>query len=119
MEFWREQRGRAARFAKYRPSKCWRACAVPCAEARCRKTAKAFGCANWKSGCRFTLWKNALKRVKGPMLNQRIVKTLLTEGKVEGTTGLIRLDEGQMNYYPPGADRLRSCLLSIRHQLRH
>ena len=57
-----------------------------------QENSKAFGCANWKSGCRFTLWKNALKRVKGPMLNQRIVKTLLTEGKVEGTTGLIRLD---------------------------
>ena len=105
VEFEREQRGKGGKLRKTPAVKVLEGLRCPLCGSPVQENSKAFGCANWKSGCRFTLWKNALKRVKGPMLNQRIVKALLTEGKVEGTSGLIRLDEGQMNYYPPGAER--------------
>lgn len=54
-----------------------------------QETDRAFGCANWKEGCTFTLWKNALMRVKGPFLNETIVKLLLTKGSVKGSSGTL------------------------------
>jgi len=70
-----------------------------------QENSKAFGCANWKSGCRFTLWKNALIKAGGPMINQRIIKALLTEGQVVGSTGAIRIADSKLSFYPKGAQR--------------
>ena len=65
----------------------------------------AFGCTGWHEGCAFTLWKNALSRAKGPELNAAIVTKLLAAGEVSGSTGTIRLAQGQMTYTPKGAEQ--------------
>ena len=69
------------------------------------ENSKAFGCGRWKEGCRFTLWKNALVRGKGPELTGRIVKMLLSSGSVKGSTGVIALKDGRMTFTPSGADQ--------------
>lgn len=38
---------------------------------------KAFGCANWKAGCKFTIWKNQ----RGKTLTKSQVKSLISKGK--------------------------------------
>ncbi len=61
---------------------------------------RAFGCADWKKGCRFTLWKDALKRGGGPVLNERIVGMLLEKGECAGSTGVIRLKDNVLSFVP-------------------
>lgn len=67
-----------------------------------QETDKAFGCSAWREGCRFTLWKNALSRGKGPNLTKAIVKALIAKGEVKGSTGVIKLKDGQLSFTPLG-----------------
>ncbi|MGI6688585.1 MAG: DNA topoisomerase III [Christensenellales bacterium] len=103
--FDKEVRGKGGKIRKTPAVKTLEGLNCPLCGQPVQENSKAFGCSNWKAGCRFTLWKNALTRVKGPLLNQRIVKTLLKEGSVQGTTGLIRLADGKLHYYPAGYER--------------
>ena len=63
---------------------------------------KAFGCSAWKEGCHFTLWKNALMRAKGPLLNEAITRLLLTDGEARGGSGTVLLQNGQLQFVPNG-----------------
>ena len=65
---------------------------------------KAFGCSAWRDGCRFTLWKDGLKRGGGPMLNEKLVQLLLSQGAVKGSTGVAALRDGQLSFTPNGAE---------------
>ena len=67
-----------------------------------QENAKAFGCSAWKSGCKFTLWKDALTRGGGPQLNEKIVKLLLKEGSVAGSTGEVALRDGFVTFTRKG-----------------
>ena len=67
-----------------------------------QETPKAFGCSDWKNGCRFTLWKDCLKRGGGPELNARICEMLLKDGRVAGSTGTITLEDGTIAFTPKG-----------------
>ncbi len=66
------------------------------------ETRLAFGCADWKNGCRFTLWKDCLVRGGGPVLNEKIVKLILEKGEVAGSTGVIRLKDDMLSFIPEG-----------------
>ncbi|ATW26627.1 type IA DNA topoisomerase [Candidatus Formimonas warabiya] len=46
-------------------------------------TAKAYGCSNWKNGCKFTVWKT----MAGKNIPEEAVRKLITEGKTEKMTG--------------------------------
>lgn len=63
-----------------------------------QETEKAFGCAQWRKGCKFTLWKNALARQGGPLLSSAIVKLLIEKGEVPGSTGKIALKDGRISF---------------------
>lgn len=63
------------------------------------ETEKAFGCSDWRNGCKFTLWKNAFVRNGGPLLNKRIVTALIAKGEVRGSTGTIKLENGRISFY--------------------
>ncbi len=76
--------------------------ACPLCGKRVTENEKAFGCSDWKKGCRFTLWKDALTRGGGPVLNEKIVRMLLRDGKVQGSTGFLRLAEGRLEFVPSG-----------------
>ncbi|MBQ8136576.1 MAG: DNA topoisomerase III, partial [Clostridia bacterium] len=59
----------------------------PLCQQKVQETDKAFGCSDWKNGCRFTLWKDCLKRGGGPALTRKICERLLKEGSLQGSTG--------------------------------
>ena len=68
------------------------------------ETQRAFGCSDWKNGCRFTLWKDCLTRGGGPELNEKIVRLILEKGEVPGSTGVIRMKDGKISFTPAGKD---------------
>lgn len=67
-----------------------------------QETDRAFGCAAWKAGCPFTLWKDALTRAGGPRLTAAIAKRLLQEGQVQGSTGTIQIAEEHLRFTKVG-----------------
>ncbi|MBR6186855.1 MAG: DNA topoisomerase III [Clostridia bacterium] len=69
-----------------------------------QENSKAFGCSEWRNGCHFTLWKDGLKRGGGPLLNEKLVKLLLENGAVQGSTGQIALKNGQVSFTPKDQD---------------
>ncbi len=105
VQFEREQRGRGGKIRKTAAVKPVEGAACPLCGKPVQESAKAFGCSDWKAGCRFTLWKNALTRAGGPALNQKIIKALLNAGYLQGSSGVIRLDQGMMRYYPGTEER--------------
>lgn len=42
---------------------------------------KAFGCSEWKAGCKYTIWKNATERFGGKALTSKIIKDLLSNSE--------------------------------------
>lgn len=69
-----------------------------------QENAKAFGCSDWQSGCRFTLWKDGLSRGGGPMLTDKLVALILEKGSVKGSTGVIRMENGKLMFIPLGQE---------------
>ena len=77
-----------------------------------QENSKAFGCSAWREGCHFTLWKNALTRGGGPLLSEKLVRLLLQQGAVQGSTGVIRLQNEQVTFTPKDA-QAPSAVLSV------
>ncbi len=63
-----------------------------------QENAKAFGCSDWKNGCRFTLWKDCAKRGGGPLLSEKLVTLLLKDGAVAGSTGTLAIRDGMFTF---------------------
>ncbi len=47
------------------------------------ETLKAYGCSNWKNGCKFTVWKT----IAGKAISHEVVEKLITHGKTEKIAG--------------------------------
>jgi len=63
------------------------------------ETEKAFGCSNWKNGCRFTIWKNdKFIESMGKKVTPEMVELLLKNGKV-GFRGLISRKGNKFSAY--------------------
>ena len=75
-----------------------------------QENSKAFGCSAWREGCHFTLWKDGLKRCGGPMLTEKLVALLLSQGTVKGSTGVIALADGKITFTPNGASAPAAAL---------
>jgi DNA topoisomerase-3 len=58
------------------------ACPV-CEKGKIHENTKAYYCDQWKSGCAFTVWKNALE-IYGIKITPAFMKDLLKSKKVEG-----------------------------------
>ncbi len=69
-----------------------------------QENAKAFGCSAWREGCRFTLWKDGLRRGGGPALNEKLIRLLMDQKEVKGSTGVVALRDGQISFTPNGAE---------------
>ncbi len=104
MSFAREVRASRGRVRPVANIKVLEGLACPLCGQQVQESDRAFGCSAWKDGCAFTLWKNALLRVKGPLLNEAIVRLLLTDGQARGSSGTVTLSGGQMSFTPKGAD---------------
>lgn len=63
------------------------------------ETEKAFGCSNWKNGCRFTVWKNdKFIESMGKKVSPEMVELLLKNGKV-GFRGLVSKKGNKFSAY--------------------
>jgi DNA topoisomerase-3 len=51
-----------------------------CGQGEVTENSKAFGCSRWKEGCKFTVWRDALKKAGLPALDAAQMKTLLSVG---------------------------------------
>ena len=80
-----------------------------------QESEKAFGCTQWRNGCAFTLWKDALTRGGGPKLNAAIITKLLRDGSVQGSTGTIKLEESQVLFTKAGTAQ-PSAAVDIRYR---
>ncbi|NLW20335.1 MAG: DNA topoisomerase 3 [Clostridiales bacterium] len=100
--FERELRTKSGRVRAVSAAKTLEGLSCPLCGQPLQESDRAFGCSDWKNGCGFTLWKNALLRAKGPFLNEPIIRLLLTTGQARGSSGLITLREGQLGFTPTG-----------------
>lgn len=80
-----------------------------------QENSRAFGCSGWREGCHFTLWKNCLTKGGGPELNEKLVKLLLENGTVRGSTGTIDMKGQVLSFTPAGAEK-PSVSLSVIYQ---
>lgn len=73
-----------------------------CKQGEITENAKAFGCSRWREGCKFTLWKDAVSRVGGPELTDKLVKALLAAegGDLRGSTGTLHYHDGYVTFTP-------------------
>ncbi len=63
------------------------------------ETDKAFGCSNWKNGCRFTIWKNdKFIESMGKKVSRDMVELLLKNGRV-GFRGLVSKKGNKFSAY--------------------
>lgn len=69
-----------------------------------QENTKAFGCSGWRDGCHFTLWKDGLIRGGGPALNEKLVKLILEQGTVRGSTGILSLQNNFLSFTPHGTE---------------
>lgn len=80
-----------------------------------QESPRAFGCADWRNGCRFTLWKDCLSRAGGPQLNGKIVQLLLKNGSVVGSTGTLALSQERLTFTRKG-ESVPAASISIRYE---
>ena len=104
VDFPREVRTARGKVKPVSTAKVLEGVACPVCGKPVQETDRAFGCSDWKNGCNFTLWKNAFSRVKGPMLNEGIVRLLLLQGEVRGSSGVLRIKDGQLSFTPNQQD---------------
>ena len=75
------------------------ACPV-CGQGKVAENSKGFYCTRFREGCKFTIWKDALTRMGGPMLNAKLLKLCMEKKDVRGSTGTIHYDAGQIRFSP-------------------
>ena len=80
-------------------------CKCPvCKEGNVLETPRSFMCSRAAEGCRFTLWKDCLTRGGGPELSAKLVQLVLANQVVRGSTGVIMMDEKQIQFFPHGSE---------------
>lgn len=80
-----------------------------------QETEKAFGCSDWKSGCHFTIWKNCLARSGGPMINEKLIKLILNDKQVKGSSGTIVLQDRNLSFIKKG-EETPSATINIQYE---
>ncbi len=78
---------------KPKSSKLGEKCPV-CGQGEVTENAKAYGCSRWKEGCKFTVWRDALKKAGLPQIDTAMMKTLLSGGRVKAGEAEYILDKG-------------------------
>ena len=63
---------------------------------------RAFNCT--ERDCHCTIWKNCLMNGGGPELTDKLMLLLLEKKELQGSTGLLRLQEGRIIFYPKGSE---------------
>jgi DNA topoisomerase-3 len=55
------------------------------------ENSKTFYCARWRSGCKFSIWKDAASKAGGPEIDENLAKKLLEGKPLVGHTGTLTL----------------------------
>ena len=71
-----------------------------CGKGKLRETSLAFGCT--EAACKCTVWKDCLQRAGGPALTAKLMQLLLEKKQLQGSTGLLALREGKIEFTPNG-----------------
>ena len=93
-----ERRGKGGR----RPKDLGIACPL-CGQGRIAENSKSFYCTRFREGCAFTIWKDALTRQGGPMLDAKLLRLCVEKKDVRGSTGVIHYDQGRVRFTPAAA----------------
>lgn len=80
-----------------------------------QETDKAFGCSDWKNGCHFTIWKNGLARSGGPLINEKLIKLILNDKQVRGSSGTLILQGQNLSFIKKG-EETPSVTVSIQYE---
>ena len=75
-----------------------------CGQGGVMETPLAFSCSRQREGCFFTLWKDCLTRGGGPELTDKLIRLLLENRTVHGSTGTVSLTDGQITFLPSGQE---------------
>ena len=73
-----------------------------CGKGKIEESPRAFNCT--EAGCGCTLWKDCLTRGGGPELTAKLIALLLEKKELKGSTGVIRIHEGNIQFVPNGKD---------------
>ena len=92
-----ERRGRGGR----RPKDLGLACPL-CGKGRIAENSRSFYCTRFREGCAFTIWKDALTRQGGPMLDAKLLRLCMDKKDVRGSTGVIHYEQGRVRFTPAG-----------------
>ncbi len=77
-EVFAEEKSNKRASTKRKPAKVLGTCPV-CKKGNLIENSKAFGCSEWKNGCKMTIWKNVLEK-EGLLINEAIILELLEKG---------------------------------------
>ena len=72
-----------------------------CGQGHVTENSKAFSCSRWREGCQLTIWKNCLESRGGPTLTAALVKRVIGQREVAGSTGVIRYEPGSLPVFEP------------------
>ena len=73
-----------------------------CGKGRIAENSKAFYCTRFREGCAFTIWKDALVKNGGPLLDEKLMKLCLLKGDVQGSTGTIHYKDRKIAFEKKG-----------------
>ncbi len=80
-------------------------CRCPvCKEGNVLENDRSFFCSHSTEGCKFTLWKDCLTRGGGPELSAKLLQLVLANQVVRGSTGVIMVDDRQIQFFPHGSE---------------
>ena len=71
-----------------------------CGKGRIEESPRAFNCS--EPGCGCTLWKDCLTRGGGPELTGKLIGLLAEKKELKGSTGTIRIRDGDIQFVPNG-----------------
>ena len=72
-----------------------------CGKQPMQESPRAFSCTD--RGCKCTIWKDCLQRGGGPALTEKLLKLLVEKKTLQGSTGTLALQEGQIRFWPNGS----------------
>ncbi len=69
-----------------------------CGQGKVAENSKSFYCTRYKEGCAFTIWKDALVRMGGPEMNEKLLRLCMEKKEVRGSTGVIHYEGGRVQF---------------------
>jgi len=69
-----------------------------CGKGRIAENSKSFYCTEYRGGCKFTIWKDALVKAGGPEMTLKLLRLCHENKTVRGSTGVIHYENGAVRF---------------------